>query len=130
MPVYPISCSKCHFNGDTFAKVAELDQDGRVLCPECGERAPQDYSRKQVGSGNREFHGKAQESVTEWFHPAEVAEARQTFGERAGQCIQDNGTVRFKDRAQQREYAKKRNEIERSTQAKAASKKLSSVIGE
>lgn len=128
--IYPIACNKCHFHGDVFAKVADLDPDGCILCPECGSRAPQDYARKSVGSGNREFHGKTQESITEWFHPKEVAEARQTFGERAGQCIQDNGTVRFKDRAEQREYAKRRDEIARDGQAKARANKLATSLGE
>jgi hypothetical protein len=116
MPIYPIVCGKCHFHGDTFAKVAEIDPDGCILCPECGTRAPQDYTRKSVGNGNREFHGKTQESITEWFHPTEVAEARRTFGDRAGACIQDNGTVRFKDRSQQREYAATRHAIEAKAQ--------------
>lgn len=128
--IYPIACNKCHFAGDVFAKVADLDPNGHVLCPECGHRAPQDYTKKNIANGNREFHGQTQESITEWFHPKEVAEARQTFGERAGQCIQDNGTVKFKDRAQQREYAKRRDEIARDGQAKARANKLATSLGE
>ena len=38
MPNYCIKCDGCNFHGDTFAKVAELDAKGRVLCPECGKR--------------------------------------------------------------------------------------------
>jgi hypothetical protein len=96
-----------------FAKVAELDAQGRVLCPECGERAAQDWSTKTVGAGGaaRSFHGGKQVSLMEGFHPSEVAEARQMFGEKHGQCIQNDGTVQFANREEQRGYAKRKAEI-------------------
>lgn len=113
MPLYQCSCASCRFSGEVFAKVAELDDRGRVLCPECGERADQDWSTKTVGAGGaaRSFHGGKQVSLMEGFHPSEVAEARQLFGEKHGQCIQNDGTVQFANREEQRGYAKRKAEI-------------------
>jgi putative FmdB family regulatory protein len=113
MPLYQCSCKACRFSGEVFAKVAELDDKGRVLCPECGERAAQDWSTKTVGAGGaaRSFHGGKQVSLMEGFHPTEVAEARQMFGEKHGQCIRDDGSVQFANREEQRGYAKRKAEI-------------------
>jgi len=113
MPNYAIKCDSCKFHGDVFAKVAELDDRGRVLCPECGERAERDWSQKTVGAGGSAiaFNGERQTSMTEGFHPSEVGEARRMFGESHGACIQNDGTVRFKNRDEQRGYMKRKSEV-------------------
>jgi hypothetical protein len=112
MPIYCLKC-KCGFHGDAFAKVVELDEQGRVLCPECGERAPQDWSNKTIAPGGSAvaFAGAKRQSMTEAFHSSEVAEARKLFGETCGACIRDDGTVSFKDRDEQRKYMKRKAEI-------------------
>jgi putative FmdB family regulatory protein len=113
MPMYQLKCSGCQFSGEVFAKVTELDSKGRVLCPECGERAEQDWSKKTVSAGGAalSFHGGRQHSMTEAFHPSEVQEAREMFGERSGACIQNDGTVQFANRADQKAYMKRKAEI-------------------
>lgn len=113
MPVYSLHCQACNFHGDTFAKVAELDAKGRVLCPECGQRAEQDWSAKTIAPGGaaRSFNGERQTSLTEGFHSSEVDEARRMFGETHGGCIQNDGTVRFKNREEQRGYMKRKAEV-------------------
>lgn len=106
MGLYPIRC-ECGFDGDAFAKVAEL-VDGRVKCPECGRYAEQDYSRKRVGNGNREFRGARQVSLAEGWHPDEVRKVQREMVANgdvdAANCIDIDGRVWFKDRATQRKY--------------------------
>lgn len=111
MPNYFIRC-ECGFHGDAFAKVAEL-KDGRVPCPTCGQHAEQDWSQKTVALGGSAitFSGDRQQSITEGFHSSEVAEARQMFGETHGACIQSDGSVRFKNRDEQRGYMRRKAEI-------------------
>lgn len=113
MPLYPIACS-CGFRGDAFAKVAEL-QDGRVKCPECGVHAEQEYARKTVASGNREFRGDAQESVTEGWHPDEVGRVQREMtadGDHdAANCIRSDGSVWFKNRQEQQRYMRAKTRI-------------------
>ena len=130
MPIYPIKCPCCHFAGDCFAKVAELDELGRVSCPECGERATQNYAAKTVGVGVREFHGQSQESLVHAFHPAEVTEARETFGAEGANCIQNDGSVRFKNRAEQKQFARKWNSMETQAVAKRKERRKSVNTGE
>jgi hypothetical protein len=99
MPLYPIAC-KCGFRGDVFERAANV---ANLICPKCLEHAEQDWAAKNIGNGNREFHGHKRESITDWYHPSEVTEARQSLGKSAA-CVQDNGTVLFANRATQRQY--------------------------
>jgi len=113
VPNYAIRCASCRFSGDVFAKVAELDDQGRVLCPECGQRAEQDWSQKTIAPGGAaiSFTGQRRASMTEGFHSSEVSEAREMFGEVHGSCIKDDGTVEFKNRDEQRGYMRRKAEI-------------------
>lgn len=80
-------------------------------CPNgCGNECGQDYTKKLVGNGNREFHGENQVSIMEGWHPSEVGEARRGLG-RAGQYVQADGTVRFRSRLEQVEYAKAKRDL-------------------
>jgi hypothetical protein len=106
MPLYDITCAACRFSGECYAKVAELDQSGRILCPECGERADQNYATKRVGVGNPAFVGDRARSRTEGWHPSEVAEVRKILPERSAACVRDNGKVYFRDREEQRRYVR------------------------
>jgi len=91
-----------------------VDDRNCVPCAECGALSEQDYARKTgVGIGNRPFGVKSQESITEWFAKSEVAEARADFGDKAGSCIQADGTVRFKDRAEQRGFMQRKADVMR-----------------
>jgi hypothetical protein len=111
MPIYPIHCKACHYAGDTYARVRELDAEGRVLCPECGERAEQEYAEKAVGVGNRTFTGRTKESLLHGFAASEVPAARQAFGRDGAECIMDDGTVKFDDRKQQSKYQKRHDQL-------------------
>jgi hypothetical protein len=116
MPEYPVECQNCHFIGDVFCKVAELDNNGHVPCPECGARAEQVYAKKCVQNGNRRFHGDGQESITEGWHKDEVVKVQREMAANgdaeSANCIdKKDGTVRFKDRAQQQDYMKAKAKI-------------------
>jgi len=113
VPIYSLRCDGCNFHGDTFAKVSELDAKGRVLCPECGKRAEQDWSTKTIAPGGAavSFTGQRRQSLTEGFHSSEVDEARRMFGDTYGGCIQSDGTVQFKNRDEQRGYMKRKAEV-------------------
>lgn len=109
MPQYPACCTVCGWTGDIVAPVREC---GSLKCPSCNEPASQDYARKGVPAvGNRAFVGDRQISVTEGFHSGEVDEARKTYGADVGQCIQDDGTVRFPDRETQKRYMRRKAEV-------------------
>lgn len=109
MPIYPINPCPCGHTDDVFARAAD---SGSLKCPACGKPVTQDYTRKNVGNGNREFHGHRRESITDWYHPTEVAEARRDLGA-AGSCVQDNGTVVFPDRQTQKKYSRAKADIMR-----------------
>lgn len=100
MPIYPIVCQRCDHRGDIYAKAADSD---RLRCPRCDGPAVQDYAAKNIGHGAADFKAGKRESLTEWFHPAEVAEARRELGD-AGSCVRDDGTVHFRNRQEQRKY--------------------------
>lgn len=111
--IYPIKC-QCGFAGDVFAKLADM-QDGQILCPGCGRYAEQDYSRKNVASGNREFRGQRQESITEGWSPDEVGKVQREMASNgdtdAANCIDKEGTVRFKSRSEQQAYMRAKARI-------------------
>jgi hypothetical protein len=115
MPIYPIKCG-CGFAGDVFARVMEMDSAGRILCPECGERAEQQYAQKRVSSGNREFRGDRQESITEGWHPDDVPRVQREMvangDTEAANCIRPtDGAVLFKNRQQQQAYMRAKARI-------------------
>lgn len=107
MPIYPIRCPHCTYSGDVFAKVSELS-DGMVVCPVCGRLADQNYQEKRVFSGNREFHGEMQESLTEGWGAHEVPKVQKEMAEMghtdAANCIRPDGSVVFHSREEQRKY--------------------------
>ena len=112
----------CGFTGDVFAKVADLDAKGRLPCPECGERAEQDYAAKQVSAHGDEVHGAAQITPEVRCSPEEVATLRKRFGDGTGHCWQDNGRVKFKDKTEARKFFNREQSIKRRAQDKADAK--------
>ncbi len=118
MPIYPTVCAAGH-KGEILARVSECTS---LKCPECGAPAQQDYAAKNIANGNRQFTGQTQESQTEWYHSTEVKEARAELG-KSGSCVQNDGTVKFKDRGQQRQYLKDKAAMKRKFQEGAAVKK-------
>ena len=121
MPIYPVRCCSCSFRGDVVARVRDID---RLQCPECGGRAEQDYTQKRVHNTNTRFTLKRQRSWAEGFTRKSAKEAQRLFGEKGGQCIQDDGTVLFKDRKEQEMYATRKAELERKAAAKRRAKGL------
>lgn len=86
-------------------------------CPNCrGVLTPTNgyagRERVQLFHGNRRFAGSERISISEGFHPSEVADARRTFGDISGVEIRSNGDVCFDDRASQRRYRQRREAIE------------------
>lgn len=106
--IYAVKCS-CGFVGDTFAKLGDMDSRGRVPCPKCGQHTDQDYSRKTISNGNREFRGKTQRSLTEGWCVDEVAQVQREMIEHgdvdaANMIDPKDGSVSFKSREEQRKY--------------------------
>ena len=54
-------------------------------------------------NGNREFHGRRRESLEEFWGKHDAADIAKELG-KSGKCVQPDGTVHFKDRAEQRQY--------------------------
>ncbi len=111
MPTYPIKCA-CGYAGDAVARVRDMDQDGKVPCPECGQHAEQDYSRKTINNTNTRFTLTRQRSWAEGYNPRTAREAQRLFGDRGGQCIDPlTGVVTFKDRHEQQMYERRKREL-------------------
>ncbi len=111
MPTFPLRCCQCSHEWTAECERAYVfDQP----CPGCKavdsevvrpvEHVP--IWDKTVVSGNRQFTGERQNSLTEGWHPDEVGEVRQLLGDRAGACVQRDGSVKFTDRDEQRHYSR------------------------
>lgn len=112
MPMYPIKCG-CGFEGDVFQTVAGLvAADSKLACPECSAMCEQNYAAKTIALHGSciMFTGVKKESMTEGFHPKEVQRARELMGDDLGGCIQDNGSVHFRDRDQRTKWDQKEAE--------------------
>jgi len=114
MPIYPIKCP-CGFAGDVFAKVSELDAKGRIICPECGERAEQVWSGRNVTVHGDEYHGERRSCADGRLAPDEVKRGQKLFGE-AGASIQADGRVRFESKTAAKKFYRKEAEIKRLAQ--------------
>lgn len=126
MPLYPIACN-CGYTGDIYQTVAQLTEcDGKLECPWCHKMCDQDYSAKNVALAGSciMFTGTKRESITEGFHPKEVERARRVMGDDLGGCIQDDGTVRFRDRDQRTKWDQKKDE----TRAKSQDRRAASAV--
>lgn len=103
MPNYVLKCLACEHKWERFSKVSErLD----CSCPLCNGQPVIDIAAQGVpGVGNPEFHGQKAVSLMEGFHPTEVNDARRSMPA-VGHCIRDDGSVKFRDREEQKKYAK------------------------
>jgi len=103
MPMYDLRCATCRHEWEAFHAMRNPHPD----CPRCGGSS---WSVPTAVKLDRVFHGESEElSVVEGWNPKEVEEARAELGKHnpdAANCIKDNGDVYFRDRAQQRTYAK------------------------
>lgn len=127
MPIYPIKCA-CGFAGDVFAKIAEVKRyKGKVLCPECGDPAEQDYANKSVGFQGNELHGTRQESMDVQAQPHEVGKLRRLYGD-IGRCWQPDGTVKFKDKDDAKAFFRKDDEIRRQNREAKAEREAKGIF--
>ena len=130
MPTYPIKC-QCGFGGEAFCHAADL-LDGKPPCPECGQRAEQDWTRKGVpGMVRNEFHGRRRESMEIQAQPYEVPKLRRMYGDAVGDCWQQDGSVKFRDKDEARRFFTKDDEIRRKAadaKAERAAKGLPPVV--
>jgi len=115
MPIYTIQKCQCGYEGDVFAKVADLNH-GRVPCCKCGAYCDQNMSNYAVGVGNRRFHAEVQRSVAEGWTKRTAKKAGELLNSRghtdAANCIDTStGRVHFKDREEQQKYAKAMYEL-------------------
>ena len=112
MPLYPVKCA-CGFAGESMSKVADL-VDGCPLCPECGQRAEQDWSRKGApGIARNEYHGRRRESMEIQAQPHEVQRLRALYGDKGGSCWQQDGSVKFADKDEAKRFFTRDDEIRR-----------------
>lgn len=117
MPIYPIKC-ECGFKGDVVAKVEELARHGgKVLCPECGNPAEQDYSAKKIGASCDGLHGKRRDSVEVGANAHEVPKLRRLFGD-SGHCWQNDGSVKFESKTDATKFFRKEASLKKAFKAK------------
>lgn len=107
MPIYPTKCEAGH-TGETYSRDPK-----RLRCPACDAPAEIDWARMTVRNGNREFFGKTRLSMIHGCDKSEVAEYRKLIGGDAANCIGDDGSVRFKSRAEERDFARRQERLER-----------------
>lgn len=122
--LYPVKCA-CGFCGDVVAKASEVDDNGCLACPGCGQRAPQDYAAKTFGMIARESPSldgiTKQTSMVHQFHPKDAPGIAELMGPEA-KYIQTDGTVRFKTRAESRQFNQKWKSLLERAEAKKAQK--------
>ncbi len=102
MPIYQTRCRCCGHQSDQYARVSARN---RIRCEACGGRTEITFDGVRVANGNREFRGANQTSKCEQWVPGDVPYARKLLGT-LGSCIQNDGTVKFKDRGEQRRYVR------------------------
>lgn len=106
MPMYPVRCDKCGEN-EVFARMSECDN---LKCPTCDQPATKIPARTR--DVNRRFVGSESLSIMEGWPKGQVQAARKLVGSELEGCVLDNGRVAFKDRAQQKAYVRKIEQIE------------------
>ena len=111
MPNYPVKCDKCG-PADVLAKMSECDS---LKCPTCKQPVEQDYAAKvenlSLHGAAKRLHGKASYSLTHGCHPTLVNARREQYGERLGQCWQDDGLVKYEDKGDAVAFRKKTEEL-------------------
>ncbi len=105
MPLYPLKCSSCGDESERFCAHSSLPEQ---RCG-CGAGLVLDWTRMSVVT-DRSFYGEKQTtSVVHQFHPSEVKDVRQAGIFTAGR-IHDNGLVTFRNRGEERRFAKEMHE--------------------
>lgn len=112
MPEYALRCPACKHTWDEFATMSSRSL---CRCPKCQAVPETDYARCTFRQGNRVFALREQESVVHWVPEADVSWVRAAYG---GANVQDDGTVTFKDRADERAFNKRKAAWEKREQAK------------
>jgi len=103
MPLYPVRCASCSHRCDLYASMSQRDG---LKCPECGHaRMETRFEDLGLRNANREFDLSRRESIQHFYPAGEVQEYRQLYGS-AGNCIQDDGTVIFNNRAEEKAFRK------------------------
>jgi len=118
--VYDVVCTSpsCgHKESDVFCRASEFEN---LRCSCCGARVEQNYATKRVGVGGAlvTFRGIRQESIRHFNDPAE----RERYGS-LGQCIQNDWTVRFNDREEERKFTRRTEEIAQEDKARFVAQK-------
>ncbi len=109
MPIYPVECPTCHHKFEAFARV-----DGRhdIPCEKgCAGACSIDFAGL-LPKPERRFSGTGAVSVVHGFHPDETNEARRLYPDHQ-HCIKDKGEVTFRDRSEERSFAKRTAELKR-----------------
>jgi len=114
MPLYPTKCVDGH-TGESFSRDPK-----RLRCPVCDARAEIDWPHMTVRNGNREFFGKTRVSMIHGCAANEVGEYRAMIGGSAANCIQADGSVKFNNRAEERDFARRQQRL----QQRASDRKL------
>jgi predicted nucleic acid-binding Zn ribbon protein len=99
MPTYCTVCDSCGAR-------AEITKPMNAAFPPCacGASVSVDFAAQGPPmNGNREFHGRRRESLEEFWGKHDAAGIAKELG-KSGKCVQPDGTVSFKDRAEQRQY--------------------------
>lgn len=108
MPNYPVICPLCQHSEDVYAKMSER---AALKCSACGhDRVETRFADLTLRSHNREFAMDKRESVLHFVPEADVDFFRKAYRTNA---IQDDGTVIFNNRAEEREFVRSKQAWER-----------------
>lgn len=112
MPMYPRRCLPCDHTFEVFRTPPRGDVSmGEICrCPKCKGRTEPNFQELNITNPNTVFVGSGQFSITEGFHPREVPKARKLMRD-VGDCIQDDGRVRFSNRDEVNRWHKRKAQI-------------------
>lgn len=76
-----------------------------IVCPRCGKDCVVgEIKSYEVHAGNANFFGSKSFSLMQGCHPSEVKLLKKIVGADFESCVKDDGTVKFKNRKQERAY--------------------------
>lgn len=105
-----VCCEGCR---KEYESVATESGNWVVACPRCGrehdasETKPRYHDGREVHKGNPNFYGQRSFSIVSGCHPSEVPLLKKIMGGAFESCIKDDGSVKFKNAAQQAAWVKR-----------------------
>lgn len=105
-----VRCDGC---GKDYETVATESAGWIVTCSRCGHAQdasgvkPRHNDGREIHKGNAHFYGAKSYSIQSGCHPSEVGLLKKIMGVDFESCIKADGSVKFKNAAQQAAYVKR-----------------------